>query len=443
MESVKNTIVKNALIKRGEVVGVGVSGGTDSMALLHYLNIIGEELDFEVVAIHIDHNIRENSADDASFVLGYCRENRIRAYKFKVDVPKLSQERGVSLEVAARDARYGVFDALVKKGAVDKIAIAHHMSDQAETILLNLFRGTGISGARGMDLTRDEIYIRPMLFTDKAVVLNYIEDNQIPYVEDYTNADTTFSRNFIRNEILPLISKKWPAVVEKLVDFSKACYDDDQYISSQIIEDAFILEEKTVKIPNSYFLYAHAIVSRMIFKALRQIGVNKDIERKHVELIKELAIHGKNGSKIDLPYSVTAIKEYDYLTIMNKQKEKLELNVPFKADEFFVKGFGTIVVRKTKSLKLDAKEIILDGKKVPKDAIWRFKQTGDMFEKFGGGTKKLKDYFIDKKIPARLRSIIPVLASGNEIYAIAGVEVSEKARIDKDTTTIFKVSVVE
>ena len=205
------------------------------MALLHYLNIIGEELDFEVVAIHIDHNIRENSADDASFVLGYCRENRIRAYKFKVDVPKLSQERGVSLEVAARDARYGVFDALVKKGAVDKIAIAHHMSDQAETILLNLFRGTGISGARGMDLTRDEIYIRPMLFTDKAVVLKYIEDNQIPYVEDYTNADTTFSRNFIRNEILPLISQKWPAVVEKLVDFSKACYDDDQYISSQII----------------------------------------------------------------------------------------------------------------------------------------------------------------------------------------------------------------
>ena len=352
MDSIKKTILKNSLINKGEVIGVGVSGGTDSMALLHYLHSISDELDFEVVGVHIDHNIRENSAEDASFVLNYCRENGIRAYKFKVDVPKLAQERGVSLEVAARDARYGVFDALVKKCAVDKIAIAHHMSDQAETILLNLFRGTGISGAKGMDLIRDGIYIRPMLFTDKKEILKYIDDNQIPYVEDYTNADTTFSRNYIRNEILPLIMKRWPAVIEKLVSFSKACYDDDEYINSQIIEDAFILEEKTVKIPNSYFLYPNAIVSRMIFKALRQIGVNKDIERKHVELIKDLAINGKNGAKIDLPLNVTAIKEYDYLSILNKEKEKIILDLPFKLGEFSVKGFGTVEAKRMRSNKL-------------------------------------------------------------------------------------------
>lgn len=443
MDSIKKTILKNSLINKGEVIGVGVSGGTDSMALLHYLHSISDELDFEVVGVHIDHNIRENSAEDASFVLNYCRENGIRAYKFKVDVPKLAQERGVSLEVAARDARYGVFDALVKKCAVDKIAIAHHMSDQAETILLNLFRGTGISGAKGMDLIRDGIYIRPMLFTDKKEILKYIDDNQIPYVEDYTNADTTFSRNYIRNEILPLIMKRWPAVIEKLVSFSKACYDDDEYINSQIIEDAFILEEKTVKIPNSYFLYPNAIVSRMIFKALRQIGVNKDIERKHVELIKDLAINGKNGAKIDLPLNVTAIKEYDYLSILNKEKEKIVLDLPFKLGEFSVKGFGTVEVKRTRSNKLEDRELILDGKKVPKDAIWRFKESGDTFEKFGGGTKKLKDYFIDKKVPARLRSITPVLASGKEILAIAGVEVSDKVKVDENSTAVYKISVGE
>ncbi len=441
MDSIKKTIVNNNLIKKGEVIGVGVSGGTDSMALLHYLNSISEELDFEVVGIHIDHNIRENSSEDASFVLNYCRENGIRAYKFKVDVPKLAQERGVSLEVAARDARYGVFDALVKKCAVDKIAIAHHMSDQAETILLNLFRGTGISGTRGMDLIRDGIYIRPMLFTNKSDILNYIETYQIPYVEDYTNADTTYSRNYIRNEILPMIMKKWPAVIEKLVSFSKACYDDDEYINKQIIEDAFILEEKTVKIPNSYFLYANAIVSRMIFKALRQIGVNKDIERVHVEMIKDLAINGKNGAKIDLPLNVTAVKEYDYLTILNKEKEKIILDKPFKVDEFEVKNFGKIIVKKTKTTKIENNELILDGKKVPKNAIWRFKENGDIFQKFGGGTKKLKDYFIDKKIPARLRAIIPVLAVDNEILAIAGVEVSEKVRVDENCKSIYKIVV--
>lgn len=442
MESIKKTIINNGLIKKGEVIGVGVSGGTDSMALLHYLHSISDELDFEVVGVHIDHNIRENSSEDASFVLNYCRENGIRAYKFKVDVPKLAQERGVSLEVAARDARYGVFDALVKKCAVDKIAIAHHMSDQAETILLNLFRGTGISGARGMDLIRDGIYIRPMLFTEKSQILKYIDDNQIPFVEDYTNADTTFSRNYIRNEILPLIMKRWPSVIEKLVSFSKACYDDDEYINNQIIEDAFILEEKMVKIPNSYFLYPNAIVSRMIFKALRQIGVNKDIERKHVELIKDLALDGKNGAKIDLPLNVTAIKEYDYLTILNKEKEKIELNLPFnKTTEFYVKGFGNITIKKTRSTKLESGELLLDGKKIPKEAIWRFKETGDVFEKFGGGTKKLKDYFIDKKVPARLRAITPVLAVGKEILAIAGVEVSEKVKVDSNSTSVLKISV--
>ena len=154
-------------------------------------------------------------------------------------------------------------------------------------------------------------------------------------------------------------------------------------------------------------------------------------------------MNGKNGAKIDLPLNVTAIKEYDYLTILNKEKEKIVLNLPFKVGEFSVKGFGKVEVKKTRSQKLEERELIIDGKKLPKDAIWRFKETGDTFEKFGGGTKKLKDYFIDKKVPARLRSITPVLASGNEILVIAGVEVSEKVKVEDNSTSIYKISVEE
>mgnify|MGYP005768114625 FL=1 len=134
MLSCEEFITKNKLFKRGEIIGVGCSGGSDSIALLHYLAKNQEKFDIEVVAIHVDHEIRENSYMDADFVKEKAKELGVRYYKFRVDAPKIARERGLSLETAARDARYGVFKSLVQKGLVDKIALAHHMSDQAETI---------------------------------------------------------------------------------------------------------------------------------------------------------------------------------------------------------------------------------------------------------------------------------------------------------------------
>jgi tRNA(Ile)-lysidine synthase len=159
MEQILQTIKKEKLIKPGDVVGVATSGGSDSMALLHFLFTHKQELDIDVCAVHIDHALRENSAEDANFVMDYCKNNGIRAYKFRVDVPKLMEQKKMSVEAAAREARFGVFEALHRKNVVDKIAIAHNQKDQAETILLNLFRGTGLSGAGGMEFERGGLYI--------------------------------------------------------------------------------------------------------------------------------------------------------------------------------------------------------------------------------------------------------------------------------------------
>lgn len=441
MENIISTIRNKKLINAGEIIGVGCSGGSDSMALLHYLNALSKELDIEVVAIHIDHCIRENSADDAEFVKNYCKKNSIRFYKFKIDVPKLAEKRKKSIETVARDARYDVFNALIKKDVIDKIAIAHNSQDQAETILLNLFRGTGLEGASGMDYIRNNVFIRPMLNTSKKNILNYIFLNDIPYHEDQTNKDTTYSRNYIRNTILPLIEARWKGVVDKLINFGKDCLDDNSYINSQICDDAIIYSEKIAKIPNSYFLYPNAIISRIIFNTLKKIGVQKDIERIHIKMIKDLAKNGENGSKIKLPFSVTVHKEYDYITLTNKIKKILELNKKFKSGSFDVPNFGAVTVKRTKDTTRDENELILDYKKVPKDAVWRFKARGDMFTKFGGGTKKLKDYFIDKKIPIRLRDSIPVLASGKNILVIAGVEIADSVRIDNATINVAKIIV--
>ncbi|MBR5012448.1 MAG: tRNA lysidine(34) synthetase TilS, partial [Clostridia bacterium] len=232
--------------------------------------------------------------------------------------------------------------------------------------------------------------------------------------------------------------ERWPNAVNAIVEFGKACKEDNDYIDTQLFEDAIIYEERLAKIPVSYFLYPSSIVSRMIFTALKSIGVKKDIERVHINMIKDLATYD-NGKKIKLPMKVTAFKEYDYITLTNNFKEKPQFEKNFEIGIFEVPDFGKIWIKKSKILNLKPGELIISPPKLPKDAVWRFRERGDTFTKFGGGTKKLKDYLIDKKIPARLRDNIPVLASGKEILAIAGIEISEKVRAENGEVPVYKI----
>ncbi len=439
MRSCEEFIKENKLFKGGEIIGVGCSGGSDSLALLHYLAKNQEKFDIEVVAVHVDHQIRENSWYDADFVKDMAKTLGVRFYKFRVDVPKLAKEKNKGIEECARDARYGVFKTLISKGVVDKIALAHHMQDQAETILMHIFRGAGLAGAKGMEAVSNKIYVRPMLNTSKEEIFDYLAENHLDYCEDSTNDDNTYNRNFVRNVILKEATSRWPNAVQSLVNFGKAVKEDDAYINKQVYDDAVMVEGKTVKIPASYFLYDMAIVSRIIFKALKNIGVTKDIERKHLYAIENLAIKGANGTKISLPNDIVAVKEYDYLTITNKQKEVVEFEAEFKCGEFALPNLGKLVVKRVKDFNV-SEGLLLDFRKVPKDAKWRLRQEGDVFTKFGGGSKKLKSYLIDKKVPARLRDNIPVLAWGNEVYAIAGVEISDKVKVD-DVPTAYHITI--
>ncbi|MBO5394305.1 MAG: tRNA lysidine(34) synthetase TilS [Clostridia bacterium] len=430
-------IVSNKLFKAGEIIGVACSGGSDSIALLHYLAQNQEKFDIEVVAIHVDHAIREDSYLDVDLVRETARELGIRFYKFRVDVPKIAKEKSMGIEEAAREARYGVFKSLINKGLIDKIALAHHAQDQAETILMHIFRGAGLAGAKGMEARSEKIYVRPLLNTSKEEILQYIDDNRLEYRDDSTNKDNSYNRNFVRNVLIKEIETRWPNAVQSIVNFGKAVKEDDDFIRKHVYDDALIYEKKTVKIPISYFLYDKAIVTRVIFKALKNIGIVKDVERRHINLICALATSGENGKKITLPFEAVAIKEYDFLTICNKQKEVITINIPFKCGEFDVAGMYKLVVKRVKEFE-GKHGLLLDYRKVPKDAAWRFRQDGDFFTKFGGGTKKLKAFLIDKKIPARLRDQIPVLASGSEVFAIAGVEISEKVKVE-DVPTAYLI----
>ncbi len=442
MEKIIEFAKKNKLIKAGEVIGVGVSGGIDSMCLLHFLNSNKEALDIDVVAIHINHGIREESDDEARFVVQKCKEMGVRVYKFTIDSPKISKEKKISLETAAREGRYGVFEALVKKDIVDKVALAHHQSDQAETILMHIFRGCGVSGARGMDPIRDKIYIRPMLPVSKEDIADYANMNNIEYVEDASNKDTSYTRNYLRNVVMKDILKKWPNAIEAITNFANAVSEDDDFIKASINTNALMVDKKIVQMPCYYFKGRSSVYSRIVFKALSLIGVTKDIERKHIEMIKELAISLENGKKIKLPFDVTISKEYDFLTFENNYVERAELDKPFKMEDFAVPHFGTVALRRVKTEKMGENgALYFDNRKLPKGAKWRYREEGDVFEKFGGGTKKLKSFLIDKKVPVRLRDFIPVLAYGNEVFVVAGIEVSEKVKVDEGAPTCVRLTV--
>lgn len=440
MKNITKLIEKYNLISYGEKIGVGVSGGKDSMALLVYLDSIKDKFGFDILAITIDHSIRENSKNEVLFVENFCNEHNIKVCKFKVDSKKISQKNGVSLESGARDSRYGIFEKLLSEKIVDKIALAHHKFDQAETILMHLFRGSGISGLKGMQVCRDNKYIRPMLETDRENIDKYIKKNNIPFVQDESNFENEYNRNFIRNEILPLVLTRWSGAVNAIANFSSLANDDDDYIMKNVPKDGLIVEKNTVKIPLSCFVYPRPITSRLLYYAIHKIGIIKDIENKHIDMLLDFVKSGKNGKQLKLPLSLCAYLEYDFLTLVCKQTQTQTLHNSHKLGTFNVENFGKISIKKVQEYITSDGTICYDAEKIPKDAIWRFRENGDVFTKFGGGTKKLKDYLIDIKYPRRIRGSLPVLASGNEVLIIGNIAISDRIKVDEKTTKIYQIS---
>lgn len=444
MDNVLDYIKKNKLILPGEVIGVACSGGRDSICLLHYLNSVKDELDCEVVAVNVDHGIRPTSALDTEFVMNFCKENGIRAYKFKGEALKVAKEEKLSVEQAARKVRYGVFDSLIKRGLADKIALAHHMQDQAETVLLNILRGAGLTGARGMTPMRDGVYIRPFLSTPREEIMSYIDENGLEYVEDETNQDNEYTRNYVRNIVMPTLRKKFKSVDRNIVNFASICAKDDDYIFSQIDMGTMIEEKDLVKIPLTYFYQAESIVNRILMKVFAKFS-QQDIETKHLNMVRQFAVEANNGSVISLPYKIKVSKEYDYITIGYLKKKQIKENHPFKTGKMNVEGYGLIKVGATKKL-LPQKmhQHVVDADKIPEDAVWRYKQEGDTFAPLGlNGSKKLKDYFIDKKIPQRMRENIPVLAVGNKILIVADIEIADEIKLTDSSHNFYKITYVQ
>lgn len=420
-------------INKNDNIMVALSGGKDSMCLLSLLQSVKDEYNLTLQAVNIEHGIRgEESIKDSLFVKNYCKKLNIPIKLFTVDAVKFSKENGYSLEQGARILRYQIFNDLLNNDKTLKIATAHHQSDNAESVLFNLFRGTGLKGLSGISQNSNRI-IRPLLSAKKAKIDEYIEKNKIPFVQDLTNFDTTYSRNFIRNELMPKISEKFPMAIDNINAFSQIACEEDEFLDSLSIKLVdFESENLCVKIDAEPVLLKRAIII-----ALKECGLNKDYTKKHVDACFDLASN-KNGTFIILANDVKVVKEYENLVFYNSFPEKDEKVYNYALGSF---TFNDSIVCIENSQNIKENALNFDGDKIPKNAVIRTRKSGDVFTKFSGGTKKLKDYFIDKKIKRFKRDLIPLIAVDNQVLLIFGVEISDQIKIDKNTKNICTATI--
>lgn len=421
----------------GKTVAVAVSGGADSMALLHFTANFCARFRIKTVALNIEHGIRgENSLRDSAFVKDYCKTHDLPLLEYKVDAPKKAKTDKIPLEQAARILRYECFFDAIKSGKCDAVFTAHHSSDNMESVLFNLFRGTGIKGLTGIQNYKNVIY-RPFIKVSKSEIAEYVKQNAIPYVDDETNFSDDYTRNFLRHNVIPKIKEIFPEAEKSVLRLSETLKEEDAFLET-LAKDALISCDGGFYIPTDT---PKAVMARAIIIALKNLGLTHDYEKTHVDDVCALC-EKENGKTVSLPLDIKAAKEYDKITIYkNHPNEDETAAIPFTVGLHVLNGRTINIAPCGKITDEELKKgLFADLDKIPDCAVIRFRKKGDRFTKFGGGTKSLSDYFTDKKIPLKDRDGILLVADKNDILIINGIAVSDKIRVDKNTQNIVKFS---
>ena len=397
----------------GLKIGLAVSGGVDSMVMADMMLKSGADVR---LIINFEHGIRGLSSEkDSAFVAEYAEKHDIECRVVKLDVLKYAGENGLGTEEAARVLRYESFAEILDSGAVDVIATAHHLNDNAETVLMRLFRGTGIRGLKG--ISEREGFIRPLADMTKEEILRYAAENSVPYRTDETNADTGYTRNYIRNKLIPLISARFPGFERRIQRLSESMRETDDLLDT-LKTPSSKEEGGAVSLPLSAFEAHPAVVKKSVSDAMRALGVYQDVEKKHLDAISALK-DAETGKRVALQFDTEAIRESDRIVFAPAIK---------KTDEA---EYGI------------ERGVCFDPCKIPADAVVRARKAGDRFRRCNGRDKSLGDYLTDRKYPLRLRDSLAVVASGSRVLMILGVEISDEVKTDPNTQTIYKVHIGE
>ena len=447
------TIKKFNMLNNGENVVVGLSGGADSCALTHILARLSEKMDLHITAVHINHGIRGEEAErDERSAEEFCRRLNIEFIAYHCDIPSEAAKRGIGEEEAGRLVRYEKFYETAEKKNGAKTAVAHNMNDKAETLIMNLCRGAGMKGLAGIKPVSGSI-IRPLIFCTRDEIEKYCDDNNIEYCTDSTNLQNEYTRNKIRNILLPWLSENInPAAAMNMANASELLREEEEYLESKAQEQYKKLLKDSgdgfVSLNADGLASEHGVIRRRVLRiALRSLRPDmRDFGRKHTESAEDILM-GDTGRRISLPGGVTVSKGYGLINILyDREKQGAFCYDIEPGKKYFIKETESYVLLSLNEEKNIKNAVNICTKKIDYDKIkdkiqLRTRQTGD-FISIKNGRKKIKDIFIDDKIPSDKRDSYPLLVCGKSVI-IVGDRLGTDYYVGQDTKNILYIYIWE
>lgn len=449
---IRDLILKEQLIVPGDRILVAVSGGPDSICLLHLLYGLRKVLDFEIGIAHINHGLRgEESDGEEQFVKDLAKQLELPMFVHSEDVMATSQRLGLSFELTARKVRFDYFEKIMKQEKYNKTALGHHRNDQVETIIHRLMRGAGLNGLAGMRLIRDHKYIRPLLHTPRSSIINWLKEEKISYQLDSSNESPSYTRNSIRLHLIPQLERYNPDLIKTIGTMSQSLDWDRSYLeelATEIAKKEMQKEGDKVILSEAAFKQPRAISSRLIFIALEKLkGSRSDLTMGQVLDVLDLA-EGQTGRRIDLK-KVVAANHYGRVELSLKKNEGLikeELTertidiakLPLSVD------FGRYQI----TFSNEPQESLgnrIDASRLGNKLILRRRRPQDRIQMIGmNGHKKVQRIFIDRKIHRELRDQLPIITDekGDILYIHPGI-CAESFRITPKTDKILYITVME
>lgn len=451
IQQVKKTIKEWKMLSRGETVIAAVSGGADSVVLLHLLLELSKEMGLHVIVAHMDHGLRgKESRRDHDFVRDHAKSLGLEFTSARLEKGALKGSGG-SAQVAARLKRYAFLEETASKYKAQRVALGHTADDQAETVIMRLLKGSSLSGLSGIPPKRG-IFIRPLIQSSRSSVEEYAKELSIAFVTDSTNLTPKYLRNSVRLELIPYLEKKYnPSIKEALARTSLVLSCDDDFMekaASRAFSSALI-EQKTgaVVLDRDKFLRMHrALCARVFLMAVHSLGVEADSACVHVDAFLGLLNNKAPNASISLPGGVCARREYKKLVVERQAPVKglreTSMKIPGTT---VIKGAGTIEARITRPPKkfttgIETAWFDYDALLKAGEVSARQASAGDRMVPFGmTGRRKLKDIFIDAKVPLAQRKTTPVVIAGGHILWVAGLRQSAEFRVSKATKRALRL----